>query len=393
MGIDPHIPAAESELELANKRLEAHCSRVAAWTRELAQVRGLNKEETSKLEHAALSHHSLIAVLEGPGRQAFLSDLGIQELDPENAPRIEHEILELANAIDEHFEWEPFGDHTPEDMNPAAAAAFQCLRCVDEAEIRNAINRLPVFPTAAQKALDMLSRDDWNSYDLRVIAASDQVLAADMIRAANSWAFAPRQTIKTLSHAITYIGAEQAAKILLAAALKPLFATPALREIWNHSIEASEAAIGLAKMSARIDPEEAFLSGLVHDIGRLAIALLPQKYQGRSTDLLKRHCELLLVERVLCGSSHAELGAKALEMWSFPKKLVEAVRFHHQPEQSNSELAAMLYLAERWTNPWEDLASPARLKAALDRLGLPPEALNNQGRAPESSLKSLRFEN
>jgi putative nucleotidyltransferase with HDIG domain len=392
MGADPSIPQAEVAChDTARERFDAHCKRVAAWTVELARSRGLNVEQQDNLERAALTHHSLLATLRGPGRAAFLGDLGIEELDPETTPRVHHEILEIANALDEHFEWEPFADRAKDEPNPAASAALECLLCVNEEDLQQAISKLPVFPVAAQQALDLLARGDWNAYDLRVIAASDQVLAADLIRSANSWAYGPRQAIKTLPHAITYIGADQASKILLAAAIKPLFGTPALREIWNHSIEASEAAQGLAKLSGRANPEEAFLAGLVHDIGRLAMALLPDVFQHRSAQLLKKGCELMLVEKVLCGSSHAELGAKALEQWSFPPKLIEAVRFHHEPEQSDSALTSILYLAERWTNPWEDLPSSARSKTALERLGIQTETLDDRDMRMQSSLNSLRF--
>src|SRR5579872_493583 len=203
MGADPTIVAGgHAGQDWERQRFDAHCKRVAAWTVELARARGLNPQEQQTLEQAALTHHSLLNTLRGPGRAAFLADLGIQEMDPLNAPKIEHEILEIANALDEHFEWEPFSDVAQDEAYPGAAAAFQTLRCVREQDIQDAIDRLPVFPVAAQKALDLLTRDDWNAYDLRIIAASDQVLAADLIRAANSWAFGPRQIIKTLAHAI-----------------------------------------------------------------------------------------------------------------------------------------------------------------------------------------------
>ena len=174
----------------------------------------------------------------------------------------------------------------------------------------------------------------------------------------------------TLGHAIAYIGAERASGILIAASVKRLFAARRLQEIWNHSLDASEAARSLAKLSRQVKPEEALLAGLVHDIGRLVMALLPDSFQSRASNLLKKGCELSLVERALCGLTHAELGAKALERWRFPPIFVDAVRFHHQPERSESPIAAILYLTERCTNPDEDLPSLARSKAAMDRLRL-----------------------
>ncbi|MBZ5604244.1 MAG: HDOD domain-containing protein [Acidobacteriia bacterium] len=385
MGADPIFLSDDPSAQ----RFDAHCRRVAAWTVELARARQLNTDEIKSLERAALLHHNLLAVLQGDAREHFLSDLGVHEVETEPAPGGRHEILEIANALDEHFEWEPFSDHSENDVNPAAAAALDCLRCAGEADLQSALRRLPVFPVAAQKALALLTRDDWNAYDLRVVASADQVLASEMIRAANSWAFAPLQPIMTLPHAITYIGADHASKILLAASLKPLFASPKLGEIWNHALEASEAAQCIAKLSGRVHPEQAFLAGLVHDIGRLAMALLPPEFQRRSARLLEKGCELMLVERALCGSSHAELGAAALRQWGFPDTLIDAVRFHHEPDLSDSALASVLYLAERCTNPWEDLPSIVRRTAAMNRLGLQHEALSSVDRS--SKLDGLRY--
>ncbi len=385
MGVDPQVLPHDPLTD----RFDAHCKRVAAWTVELARARGLNGEEQSDLERAALLHHNLLSVLQGNARAAFLADLGVAEKDERPAPRIHHEILEIANALDEHFEWQPFSDHSEDDVNPAAAAALECLSCATDTDLQLALLRLPVFPAAAQQCIAILRRNDWNADDLKVVASSDQVLAAELIRAANSWAFAPRREITTLSHAITYIGADHASKILLAAAIKPLFASAQLREIWNHALEASETAHAIALLSGRVDPEEAFLAGLVHDVGRLAMALLPAEFQRRSRRLLEKGCELMLVERALCGSSHAELGANALQSWGFPERLIRAVQFHHEPERSDSSLAAVLYLAERTTNPWEDLSSPVRMRVALGDLGIEHERLAEA--ASPARLEPLRI--
>jgi HD-like signal output (HDOD) protein len=147
--------------------------------------------------------------------------------------------------------------------------------------LNRALATLPVFPAAAQKALQLLSTETWNASDVQAIAASDQVLASSLIRVANSCSYGARKIITTLNHAIAYLGAQHASGVLIAASVKRLFAPPRLRRIWNHSIDASEVSRNLAKLSRHANPEEAFLAGLVHDIGRLAMALLPERFQAR----------------------------------------------------------------------------------------------------------------
>jgi putative nucleotidyltransferase with HDIG domain len=369
-------------LEFKSDSREAHCRRVAAWSSELARVAGS--------QSFPFLSQPLIAALDGPKRAEFLKDLGVEIAFPErDIPRADRNILELAKALEDHFAWEPFEEGDPEP-SPFAEAAFDLFRCVSRSQLDRAIANLPVFPVAAQRAMQLLVNDGWKAADLEIIAASDQVLAAELVGVANSCAFGACRQVTTLGHAIAFIGAERASSILIAASVKRLFAAKRLHEIWNHSLEASEIARSLAKLTGRVRPEEALLAGLVHDIGRLAMALLPEDFQRRASNLLNQGCELPLVERVLCGLTHAELGAKALERWRFPPAFVEAVMFHHRPERSASPMASILYLAERCTNPEEDLPSPARSKTAMDRLNLDSE---NSYRFDLSSciLNSLRF--
>jgi putative nucleotidyltransferase with HDIG domain len=360
---------------------------VAAWSSELARVAGS--------QSFPFLSQPLIAALDGPKRAEFLKDLGVEIASPErDLPYADRNILELAKALEDHFAWEPFEEGNPEP-SPFAEAAFSRLRCVNASQFERAIANLPVFPAAAQKAIRLLTTNDWKAADLQAIAASDQVLAAELIGVANSCAFGACRQVMTLGHAIAFIGAERASSILIAASVKRLFAAERLHEIWNHSLEASEVARSLAKLSgatlsSKVKPEEALLAGLVHDIGRLAMALLPEDFQRRASNLLNQGCELPLVERVLCGLTHAELGAKALERWRFPPAFVEAVMFHHRPERSESPMASILYLAERCTNPEEDLPSPARSKTAMDRLNLDSEN-SYQFDLSSRILNSLRF--
>ena len=386
------MPDSPGKLVVSGRRdaPHAHRRRVEAWCAELARARGMAPEQESVLEKTALGRHRLLSVVDGPRRAEFLCDLGVSIAAPEvQGGRPGPQDLELAEALENHFAWEPFAYDAPE-TEPMAAAALGALLTVNPADVERAMGNLPILPAAAQRALALLTSDNWNSRALQSIATSDPVLAAELIRVANSAAFGARLEIKTLAQAIAYIGTEQACRILVGASLKRLFVAKKLHGIWNHCLDAGQIAQSLAKL-ARLNPEEALLAGLVHDVGRLAASLLPEEYQSRSERLLANGCTLSQVETALCGSAHAELGARALERWNFPQDLVEAVRFHHRPEQSSSVLAAVLYLTELCSSPLEDVPSLARAKAALERLGLDAEGQYELELA-EQILRSLRVE-
>jgi putative nucleotidyltransferase with HDIG domain len=277
------------------------------------------------------------------------------------------EIMDLAEALDSQFGWEPF-DGGDEERHTFAEAALACLRMAGPEDLDRALRKLPVFPLAAQRALQVILRDDWNMWELQSIAGSDQALAAHLIRAAN-WE-GPRFEVSSLSQAIAVIGADYASRIIYAASVQPMFASPQLRDLWHHSMAAAEVAEALARESRAVDPKVGFLAGLVHDIGILAMSAFPAAFQSLYRRLVSLGCETMRVERTLSGISHADAGARAAELWKFPGELRDAIAFHHAPERSPSKLASILYLTEEWTDSSEDVPSAARFRTALERLGL-----------------------
>jgi putative nucleotidyltransferase with HDIG domain len=257
---------------------------------------------------------------EGQCRRIAAWSLALQratQAEPAQLP----DILQLAEALDQHFAWEPFVE-SDNEVNPLAETALSHLRMTSPAELDGAMGQL------------------------QSVAASS----------------------------VNYMEAERAARTKYTAALEPLFAARALQRTWRHSLEAADVAQSLAEATGAVDPQKAFLAGLVHDIGRLAIAQLPNPFQTRFAYLNEMGCETFLVEQALSGFSHAQLGARTLKAWSFPESLIEAVEFHHQPERSNSKFSALLYLTEEWTDDCEDAPSRARFHAALNRLDLTLQA-------------------
>ncbi len=395
-------------MDASNAGIRSHCLRVAGWAHELSVGLKLTAEEERLLEEAALLHHSPLEMLEAETLDRLTKDLWPerpqrQPLESRGAPakvsailqamrhpggslqadRISSmaKTLEIANLFDEQLEMAQFEGHAVQEVLEAASAdpvlgpALQVLRMSNRNELLAMIPRLPVYPAVAVKALAALAKPDVRLSELEQISQTDQVLAGQLLQAANSTFFSPRYPLKTVKAAISYVGLDHARSILSTAALRPLFGAPKLKKLWIHSVETAQVAERIAALTSTISPREAFLAGLVHDVGRLAISLLPSPASEAYNRMTLKGCEVTVAELVLFGFDHSEAGAEVLRIWKFPPDLVLAVQNHHNPDRVTSNLAALLYVAEFWSAADEDLPSNALLQGAVKQLGLTPEAI------------------
>lgn len=405
-----------------NAGLRSHCLRVAAWAYELSVGLRLTAEEQRLLEQAALLHHSPFEMLETETINRLGKDLWpnhANQLPPETtcdsgqvrailvamrrpggSQRIDRisaiaKIVEIADLFDEQLEIAQFEGRALQEAlelasdNPVLESALQILRKSNRQDLLALIPRLPVYPAAAVRTLAMLAKPDVHLGELEQISKMDQVLAGQLLQAANSTFFSPRFPLKTVRDALSYIGIDQARSILLTVALRPLFGAPKLKKLWVHSVETAQVAARIAELTSHVSPREAFLAGLVHDVGRLAITLLPPVASDAYDRLTAKGCEVTVAELVLFGFDHSEAGAEILKIWKFPPEMVTAIRNHHNPERVSSDLAALLYVAEFWSASDEDLPSNTVLRGALKQLGLSPETMGAADLSRASVVQNL----
>ena len=242
------------------------------------------------------------------------------------------------------------------------------LRALEIRTLADVPGKLPVFPAAARDVMRLAVEPESTLSGLEHLARADAVLAGAIISSANSSLFGARQPITELRRAIAHLGTDLTRNVLLAAAMRPFFANTRLRPLWVHSLDTAQTADRMAQKAGAMPSGEAFLTGLVHDIGRSAFLLAPAEVTSRADRLLAAGCPLAAVERALFGADHAEFGALILGQWKFDPRIVEAARYHHRPERSDSVHAALIYLAEFRGDADEDIPSFARLKSACATL-------------------------
>jgi HD-like signal output (HDOD) protein len=399
-------------LEDSGEGASRQCKRVTAISLEVARLSQLPRHLEPLIERVAILHRSkdfgsialrrLAAEMELVDPQAAICpqpDLAELEsilllLDGKPAPgaaihcRQVADIVRMCTALDEQLVAQPL-DYKPidtildelhtfavfEGFDPDLVNCLRQLRCEGPGLTSNWA-RLPVQAKIAQTVIRCLgSEDECEISDVEKLAASDPVLAGALIQVANSTIYSPYSRISRLREAISYMGTVTARKVLLAASVRPLFASAGLRRLWTHSLQMALLCSALGKQSGIVGSEEGLLIGLVHDVGSLAVQTLSGATLERYSRLVEKGCPPVYVEQSLFGRDHGEIGSEILSLWSFPARIVEAVRFHHQSERSESPVASMLYLAEFWSGQDEDLPSFVRIRECTVRTGISIESL------------------
>ena len=370
---------------------QAHCRRTAALAVEIGRRTGL---PLGPIEQTALLHHSLESYRQTTG----LGRLAWHVVAGEDARRI-GDIVQLCNLVDEQMEGLEFEfkeldtilDEIQsfavfEGYDPGLVNHLRDLRC-------ESVSRDWQLPTEANVACQVFrslrAEREYELSQLVELALRDVSLTADLLRVANSALYGRTVRFSTVARAIASIGVVAARKVMLAAAMRPLYASAGLSAIWSHSLSSAPLCAALAANTGLLSAEEGLVLGLVHDIGAIAVQFLRREHLKTHRNLIEGGCPPAYVERLLLGRDHGEIGADLIAGWNFPDEFIEAVRFHHQPERSQSALAAMAYLAEFWSGLDEDIASFGRVEACLDRTGLTLETLMELGR-PDAALNALR---
>jgi putative nucleotidyltransferase with HDIG domain len=207
---------------------------------------------------------------------------------------------------------------------------------------------MPMLPALASDVISLALDPDVSALRIMRVISKDQVLATRVLRLANSAYCAPMQEITTVNDAIIRMGTAAARSVVLAVCFASRLQSGNVygsrgRDLVDHGIGTAYLARLVAE-HAGVDPDEAFMYGLLHDMGKLLLLKLAQdftKYGGSKPTPDE-------LEAVIAGK-HAELGARLLRQWRVPDELVEPVLYHHDPagcERFRRE-AGVCYAANR----------------------------------------------
>jgi putative nucleotidyltransferase with HDIG domain len=200
---------------------------------------------------------------------------------------------------------------------------------------------LPPLPAAAARALTLARDPDSSSESLARVVSTDPALAARVLAMSRSVTYLRRQPPRTLQEAIATVGLRALRRILIAASARAAYRADdqVAQSLWAHSLAAGLAAEELSKANGGAAAGDAFIAGLLHDIGKLVLHLSnPAAFA--TLGVFDEDAE-----RRLFGTTHDEIGGRLAEKWGLEADIVAGIRAHHDP--AGSPLAVCVGRADR----------------------------------------------
>ncbi|KRB82013.1 HDOD domain-containing protein [Duganella sp. Root198D2] len=207
-----------------------------------------------------------------------------------------------------------------------------------EQDIRNRllIARLPAMPQILIKLIELLQADDAGMPELAALIAKDAGMASKILAVANSSAYQRHQRTVGLEQALVALGTDTIKTLVISESVFQTFSSfphsgsTDLRAFWKGSLSTAVIARDIARALAYPHVEEAYLAGLLHNVGRLALlATAPKEYAYNFS--ARDDEELCAVELRTLEITHAEAGAWLIERWNLDSFLADSVLYHHEP--------------------------------------------------------------
>lgn len=211
---------------------------------------------------------------------------------------------------------------------------------------------LPPAPRTYAKLTALLAVARWSLDDIVTVVEADAVLTAKLIQVAASPFFGFRRPIASVREAVRVLGVTMVQRLALgleAAQDFPPIPFDVL-DVDEHARHASKVAARTAELAPKELAMDAYVAGLVHDLGRLVLAITrPDVLREVRRAAPDDEATQLDLERVRLGFGHPELGAALLALWGLPCEIVNAVMLHHEAEPPG--LAVWLRQAELEAGP------------------------------------------
>ncbi|HOO57560.1 MAG TPA: HDOD domain-containing protein [bacterium] len=213
---------------------------------------------------------------------------------------------------------------------------------MDREVAQKVVDRLkdvPTLPSVIQKIIEIVDSPHTSASDLNKAISLDQALSAKVLKLVNSAFYGFPKKIETLTQAIVILGFNTVRSLALSISMIDFFTRRRgkkrldYNEYWRHSIATSIMARAIAKKVFPQMAEEAFVSGLLHDIGILILdQFIPDEFQKAYEKMKTDRIHLYDAEKQELGITHCDVGRMLAIKWNLPDPLLYTINYHHHPD-------------------------------------------------------------
>ncbi|MCC8985215.1 MAG: HDOD domain-containing protein [Nitrospira sp.] len=245
------------------------------------------------------------------------------------------------------------------------------------------VGELPTLPHVVQKLASMIGRPNISAEEIGALIEKDQVLSAKVLRLANSPFYGFPSRIASVAHAVVVLGLSVVKGLTLCATAFDMMKNAGMNDLWRHSLGVAMTAHILGAKAGMKNPEEVFVGGLLHDIGKVVLYVKWPDVGQQITAATKDSSRSLMdTERELFDVTHADVGGWLATAWHLPTSLREPILHHHMPSaaQEATLQTAIVHVADVLVkglacgNPGDDLVPPLS-RQAWDLVGLDAQSL------------------
>mgnify|MGYP001821654390 FL=1 len=205
-------------------------------------------------------------------------------------------------------------------------------------KIMSKIKSFPSMPATGAKMLRMLQDPETSVDEIEDVLRHDPGLTGNVLKLANSAYFGIPAKVSSVRQGVLLLGVRKLIQLVVASCVNSVMDKPVPGydlppgDLWRHSIAVSIAAEALVKDKNNIDAENIFTPALLHDIGKLILGHFIKDELDDIEKIASKGVPYVVAENMVLGTDHAQVGAQVLTQWSFPQDVIEAVRWHHDPD-------------------------------------------------------------
>ncbi len=223
------------------------------------------------------------------------------------------------------------------------------------------ISHIATLPEITLRIIELVEDPTSTAQDLHKIISNDPALCSRILKVVNSAFYGLPRQIGSINRAVVLLGLNAVKNIAIAASLTKLFRGGELcpqfsaRDLWIHSIATAAGSKLICDQMKLGLPDEAFLAGLIHDIGIMVeVQAMREKLvqvfgKMEFDDAGSPLTNMREIEREVCGADHCAFGARLCETWKFPKNFAFVAGHHHEPQSlptGSRMLACIVYAAD-----------------------------------------------